>query len=119
MYAEFDRDLILKHLKLNNTKIKSINKFPVVRRDLALLIDKETEFKTLRNIAFQSEQKHLKEVNLFDEYEGEKLPDGKKSYALSFVLEDHEKTLQDHQIESIVEKLITAFKEKANAEVRM
>lgn len=119
LYAEFDWDLILKHLKLNNTKIKSINKFPVVRRDLALLIDKETEFKTLRNIAFQSEQKHLKEVNLFDEYEGEKLPDGKKSYALSFVLEDHEKTLQDHQIESIVEKLITAFKEKANAEVRM
>lgn len=119
LHAEFNWDLILKHLKLNNTKVKSINKFPVVRRDLALLIDKETEFKTLKNIAFQCEQKLLKEVNLFDEYQGEKLPNGKKSYALSFVLEDHEKTLQDHQIESIIEKLITAFKEKANAEVRM
>jgi phenylalanyl-tRNA synthetase beta chain len=95
-----------------------VPKFPEVKRDLALLIDKAVQFEQLENLAYQSEKSVLKSVSLFDVYEGEKLPDGKKSYALSFILQDETATLTDKQIEKIMEKLIKVYQEKAGAEIR-
>lgn len=118
-YAEFDWDIILTNCINNKTKFKAINKFPSVRRDLSLQIDESVSFLTLKEIAKQTERKLLKEVQLFDVYKGDKLEKGKKSYALSFILEDNEKTLTDDKIEKVINNLISAFKTKANADVRM
>ena len=117
-YADFNWDLIL-NLVLN-TKIKysEVSKFPSVKRDLSLLIDKEVTFKELNTIAKQTETKILKSVNLFDVYEGDKLPEGKKSYALSFILEDNTKTLTDKYIDKVMNKLISSYETKLGAEVR-
>lgn len=117
-YADFNWDLIIERLK--NTKImyKDVSKFPEVRRDLALLIDKAIQFEQLEQLAYQSEKNMLKSVNLFDVYEGDKLPAEKKSYALSFILQDESATLTDKQIEKIMDKLIKTFQEKAGAEIR-
>ena len=117
-YADFNWDLIL-NLVLN-TKIKysEVSKFPPVKRDLSLLIDKEVTFKELNTIAKQTETKILKSVNLFDVYEGDKLPEGKKSYALSFILEDNTKTLTDKYINKVMNKLISSYETKLGAEVR-
>ncbi len=119
LYAEFDWDFIIKSCVKPKTSYKEISKFPIVKRDLALLIDENIAFSTLKSIAKQTESKLLKNVHLFDVYQGEKLPKGKKSYALSFLIEDEEKTLTDKQIDKVMNNLILAFKEKANAEVRM
>ena len=118
LYAEIEWGLLTERLKHNNTKYKEINKFPAVRRDLALLLDKDIEFSTLNNIAKQTENKLLKSVNLFDVYEGDKLPKGKKSYALSFALESSEKTLTDKEIDEVMSNLIQSFEQKVGAEVR-
>ena len=117
-YADFNWDLIL-NLVLN-TKIKysEVSKFPSVKRDLSLLIDKEVTFKELNTIAKQTETKILKSVNLFDVYVGDKLPEGKKSYALSFILEDNTKTLTDKYIDKVMNKLISSYETKLGAEVR-
>ncbi|MEJ6749533.1 MAG: phenylalanine--tRNA ligase subunit beta [Flavobacteriales bacterium] len=117
-YADFNWDLIL-NLVLN-TKIKylEVSKFPSVKRDLSLLIDKEVTFKELNTIAKQTETKILKSVNLFDVYVGDKLPEGKKSYALSFILEDNTKTLTDKYIDKVMNKLISSYETKVGAEVR-
>ena len=93
-------------------------KFPSVRRDLALLLDNTVEFKELYNLAFQSERKLLKEVDLFDVYEGENLPEGKKSYAVSFMLQDENKTLTDKQIDKTMQKLQQTFERNLNAILR-
>ena len=119
LYAEFDWDTILELCKASKTTYQTVPKFPAVRRDLALLVDASIEFKTLQSIANQCENQLLKSVNLFDVYEGNKLPKGKKSYALSFVLQDENKTLTDKQIDKAMDKLIKVFKEKAGAEIRM
>ncbi len=118
LYAEIEWGLLTERLKHNNTKYKEINKFPAVRRDLALLLDKDIEFSTLNNIAKQTENKLLKSVNLFDVYEGDKLPKGKKSYAMSFALESSEKTLTDKEIDKVMSNLIQSFEQKVGAEVR-
>ena len=118
LYAEIEWGLLTERLKHNNTKYREINKFPSVRRDLALLLDKDIAFSTLNNIAKQTENKLLKSVNLFDVYEGDKLPKGKKSYALSFALESSEKTLTDKEIDKVMSKLIESFEQKVGAEVR-
>ena len=117
-YADFNWDLIL-NLVLN-TKIKysEVSKFPSVKRDLSLLIDKEVTFKELNTIAKKTETKILKSVNLFDVYVGDKLPEGKKSYALSFILEDNTKTLTDKYIDKVMNKLISSYETKLGAEVR-
>ena len=117
-YADFNWDLIL-NLVLN-TKIKysEVSKFPSVKRDLSLLIEKEVTFKELNTIAKQTETKILKSVNLFDVYVGDKLPEGKKSYALSFILEDNTKTLTDKYINKVMNKLISSYETKLGAEVR-
>jgi phenylalanyl-tRNA synthetase beta chain len=95
-----------------------VPKFPEVRRDLALLIDQEVKFEQLEQLAYQTEKNLLKSVRLFDVYEGDKLPKGKKSYALSFTLQDLGATLTDKQIDKIMEKLIKTYQEKAGAEIR-
>lgn len=119
LYAEFDWDAILELCKASKTVYTPVPKFPAVRRDLALLLDESVEFKTLQSLANQCENQLLKEVTLFDVYEGDKLPEGKKSYALSFTLQDDHKTLTDKHIDKVMNKLMKAFQEKAGAEIRM
>ena len=97
---------------------KELSKFPEVKRDLALLVNKSVTFSELRAIAFATEKKLLKSVSLFDVYEGDKLPEGKKSYALSFILEDKNQTLTDKQIERTMANLQTQLEQRAGAEVR-
>lgn len=89
-----------------------------MRRDLSMLLNKDVSFDQLKQIALKAEKGLLKEVNVFDVYSGDKLPEGKKSYALSFLLQDEEKTLADKQIEAIMQKLILNFEKQAGAEIR-
>lgn len=117
-YAQFDWDLVLKVIKKNSIKYQEVSKYPSVRRDLALLVDEATSFEQLRLIALRTEKKLLQEVNIFDVYKGDKLPEGKKSYALSFVLQDEQKTLADQQIDGIINKLILNFGKEVGAIVR-
>lgn len=118
LFADFNWDTILKITGNKNIKITDLAKFPAVKRNLALLLDTKTEFKELYNAAFQSEKKLLKEVDLFDVYEGENLPEGKKSYAVSFLLQDETKTLADKQIDKIMQKLQQTFEKNFNAVLR-
>ena len=83
-----------------------------------MLLNKDVSFEQLKLIAFKTERKLLKEVNIFDVYQGERLPEGKKSYALSFVLQDEDKTLAEKQIDSVTQKLIYSFEKEAGAEIR-
>ncbi|MBC7916024.1 MAG: phenylalanine--tRNA ligase subunit beta, partial [Pyrinomonadaceae bacterium] len=117
-FADFNWDLVLKAIKKNQITFKDIPRTPSVRRDLSLLIDKNVEFWQLRSLALKTEKNLLKEVNVFDVYEGNKLPEGKKSYALSFLLQDDENTLTDKQIDSVMSKLIGIFERDLSAEVR-
>ena len=117
-YANFNWDMILTLVKNNKISYKEVSKFPAVRRDLSLLLDKSVKFEDLKRIANKTEKSLLKEVNVFDVYEGDRLPENKKSYALSFVLQDEEKTLEDKQIDSIMQKLITNFGKEVGAELR-
>ena len=93
-------------------------KFPAVKRDLSLLLDKKVSFKEVRELAMRTEKNLLKSVNLFDVYEGEKLGADKKSYAVSFTLQDEEKTLTDKQIDKIMNKLIGSYRHMLGAEIR-
>ena len=104
-------------LKLVST-VSELPKFPEVKRDLALLVDKAVTFSQLRHIAYSTEKKLLKNVTLFDVYEGDKLPEGKKSYALSFTLEDTTKTLTDQLIDRTMHNLLQAFEKQAGAQLR-
>ncbi|MBO5697113.1 MAG: phenylalanine--tRNA ligase subunit beta [Alistipes sp.] len=117
-FAEIDFDQLIKMTKKSKVQFKELSKFPEVKRDLALLVDKSVSFSTLRSIAFGAEKKLLKSVSLFDVYEGDKLPEGKKSYALSFILEDRNQTLTDKQIERTMANIQTQLEQKAHAEVR-
>jgi phenylalanyl-tRNA synthetase beta chain len=89
-----------------------------VSRDLALLIDKQVEFAQIEQIARQSERKLLKKVELFDVYEGKNLPEGKKSYAVNFILQDEQKTLNDKAIDAVMQKIIQSLKKQIGAELR-
>ena len=117
-FAEIDFDQLIKMTKKSKVQFKELSKFPEVKRDLALLVDKGVSFSALRSIAFGAEKKLLKSVSLFDVYEGDKLPEGKKSYALSFILEDRNQTLTDKQIERSMSNIQTQLEQKAGAEVR-
>ncbi len=117
-FAEVDFDQLIKMTKKAKVQFKELSKFPEVKRDLALLVNKNVTFSQLRSIAFATEKKLLKSVSLFDVYEGDKLPEGKKSYALSFILEDKNQTLTDKQIERTMANLQTQLEQKAGAEVR-
>ena len=117
-FADLNWDNLMRAIKKNETLYHDISKFPSVSRDLALLIDKSVQFEQIEQIARQTEKKLLKSVELFDVYEGKNLPDGKKSYAVNFILQDETKTLTDKQIEAIMNKLINNLKQKLGAELR-
>ena len=118
LFADFNWENILKLTSSKNIKISELPKYPSVKRDLALLLDKKVEFKEIYQLAFQSEKKLLKEVDLFDVYEGDNLPEDKKSYAVSFVLQDENKTLTDKQIDKTMQKLQQTFEKNVNAVLR-
>jgi len=118
LFADFNWDTILKLTGNTNVKVVDLPKFPSVKRDLALLLDAKIEFKEIYNLAFQSEKFLLKEVDLFDVYEGDKLPDGKKSYAVSFLIQDESKTLTDKQIDKVMQKLQQTFEKNLQAVLR-
>ncbi len=111
-------DSLVKLTRKHKIAYTELSKFPEVRRDLALLVDRDVTFLKLRDIAFATEKKLLKSVSLFDVYEGDKLPAGKKSYALGFVLEDKSQTLTDKQIERTMNNLQSQFEKQAGAEIR-
>jgi phenylalanyl-tRNA synthetase beta chain len=117
-FADLNWNSIVAHTAKSKVSYKEVSKFPVVRRDLSLLIDAQVKFEQLEQMAFQNEKSLLKEVNLFDIYIGDKLPKGKKSYALSFMLQDEEKTLTDKQIDKVMEKLMKNFEDKFGASLR-
>ena len=118
VYADFNWDNVLKVVSNRSIKISELSKFPSVKRDLALLLDKSTSFEEIYKLSFQSEKKILRSVDLFDVYEGNKLPENKKSYAVSFVLQDESKTLNDKQIDNIMQKLQLSFETNLKAELR-
>ncbi len=117
-YADMDWDYLAKKAKKNKISFSDLPRFPEVRRDLALLLDKKVSYRELKNTAENSEKKLLKRVNLFDVYEGKNLPEGKKSYAMSFILRDDEKTLNDKQVDKVMEKILLQFKQEFSAELR-
>ena len=117
-YADIHWTTVMKAIRKNKVEFTEISKYPSVSRDLALLIDKNVEFAKIEQIARQSEKKLLKSVELFDVYEGKNLPAGKKSYAVNFILQDNEKTLNDKAIEAIMNKIITNLKRQLGAELR-
>lgn len=117
LFADFNWDLVLKLLTAK-IKFQDIPKYPEVRRDLALLVDAEVAFESIYNVALQTEKSLLKSVNLFDVYEGKNLPSGKKSYAISFVIQDATKTLTDAQVDKIMGKLQANFEKEFGAQLR-
>ncbi len=118
LFADFDWATILNLVGKKKIKVVELPKFPAVKRDLALLLDDQVTFKEIYNLAYQSERKLLKQVDLFDVYEGKNLPEGKKSYAVSFILQDDSKTLADKQIDKIMQKLQQTFEKNLNASLR-
>lgn len=117
-YADLNWTALMKAERKFKVLFKDISKFPAVSRDLALLIDKNVEFADIENIAYATEKKLLKDVRLFDVYEGQNLEAGKKSYAVNFVLQDENKTLNDKQIEKIMNNLIHNLEDKLGAKLR-
>ena len=117
-YAELSWTALMKETKKAAVTFSEISKFPAVKRDLALLIDKNVQFADIEKIAKESDRKLLKEVSLFDVYEGKNLPAGKKSYAVSFYLQDENKTLNDKQIDAIMKKIQTNLEQKLGAQLR-
>jgi phenylalanyl-tRNA synthetase beta chain len=116
--AEISGSGLFKAAKNHRVRYAELPKFPEVRRDLALVVDEKITYAQLRDIAFRTEKNLLLRTNLFDVYRGDKLPQGKKQYALSFVLQDKEKTLTDQHIERIMDNLLKAFAQNAGATLR-
>ena len=117
-FADFSMDVLFVELKNNKVVFAELPKYPEVRRDLALLLDKQVQFNQLRDLAYRSERKLLQSVDLFDVYEGKGVPEGKKSYAVSYILRDDEKTLNDKQIEKIMQKLVSTYERELGAQLR-
>jgi len=118
-YATFDWDAVLKVIKgLKTISFEALPKFPSVRRDLALVLDKNVTFEQIKNVAFATEKNILKSVNLFDIYEGDKIPAGKKQYAVSFTIQDKQKTLTDKVIEKTMARIQQAIEQQLNATLR-
>lgn len=117
-YADFNWDNLLSFIGKKGIKFREIPKYPSVRRDLALLVDEKITFQHLEQVTRKTDKKIIQSVHVFDVYKGEKLPAGKKSYALSFTLQDQDKTLTDPQIDAIIKKLIINFEKETGAEVR-
>ena len=118
LYADFHWNNIIEVAKYNSVKFKDIPKYPEVRRDFALLINNEVKFEDIDRIASKTERKLLIDVDLFDVYQGKNLPEGKKSYAVSFLFQDENKTLTDKQVDKIMNKLQSNFERELGAELR-
>jgi phenylalanyl-tRNA synthetase beta chain len=118
-YADINFDALIELSNLYVFKLKPVSVFPSVRRDLALIVDKEVKYQKLADIAVKTEPKLLKDVNVFDVYMGDKIAPGKKSYALSFILQDEEKTLTDDVIDSVMQKLLKQFEKETGATLRV
>ena len=117
-YAEFHFENLMRAIETKDRVVPGPPKFPEVRRDLSMVLDKSVQYTELESIAFAAEPKLLKEVNLFDVYEGDKIEAGKKSYAMSFILRDDEATLQDKQIDAVMNKLMKQLETKLNVVIR-
>jgi len=117
-FAELNWNALMKEIKKHTVTFKEISKYPSVKRDLALLLDKSILFDDVQKIAYKAEKKLLKEVSLFDVYEGKNLPEGKKSYAVNFVIQDNEKTLNDKQIDAIMQKIQKSLEQELGAQLR-
>ena len=117
-FADIRWNQIMRIIKNQNVTYTEISKFPAVSRDLALLLDSSVPFAEVERIAYQTEKKLLKAVKLFDVYEGKNLPEGKKSYAVNFILQDETKTLNDKAIDAVMQKLINNLKQQLGAELR-
>ena len=117
-FADLNWQQLMKVVRTQKVSYSDISKFPAVSRDLALLLDKSVEFGQIESIAYQTEKKLLKEVRLFDVYEGKNLPEDKKSYAVNFILQDETKTLNDKQIDNIMQRLIQNLTNQLKAELR-
>ncbi len=118
LFADFKWDDVIELTRTRQNKFKDIAKFQTVRRDFALLLDNAIRFEDIYELAYRTESKLLKNVNLFDVYQGKNLPEGKKSYAVSFILQDEQKTLTDKQIDKIMNKLQQSFEKQLGAELR-
>ncbi|MDX1542672.1 MAG: phenylalanine--tRNA ligase subunit beta [Christiangramia sp.] len=118
IFADFNWQEVLEMAKKQKTSFSPIPKYPNMRRDFALLLDNSVSYEEIEHIAHQTERKLLKEVNLFDVYEGANLPEGKKSYAVSFVFQDENKTLTDKQVDKMMNKLQDRFEKELKAELR-
>ena len=118
MFAELDWDTLTGLAIKRKVTFKAMPKTQAVKRDLALLLDKNVTMERVEAVIRSSERKLLKDVSLFDVYEGDKLPEGKKSYAITLTLQDDEKTLQDKQIEAVMSKVITNLTKQLGAELR-
>lgn len=117
-YADFQWDTVLELSALNEFEVEELSKYPSVRRDLALLVDKSVKYGNLEELAYQTERKLLKQVDLFDVYEGKGVPEGKRSYALSFILQDDNKTLNDKTIDKTMNRIQQRFEKEVGAELR-
>ncbi len=117
-FADLNWTLLMKKSRKVKVSFEEISKFPAVRRDLALLVNKEVSFAQIEKIAFATEKKLLKRVELFDVYEGKNLEAGKKSYAVNFVLQDESKTMNDKQTEAVMSKLIANLEKQLGAKLR-
>ncbi|HRH39140.1 MAG TPA: phenylalanine--tRNA ligase subunit beta, partial [Flavobacteriales bacterium] len=117
-YVELNEEALLAACKKDRIRFNEVPRFPEVRRDLSLLLSNEVTFAQLKSAAFGAERKLLREVDLFDVYQGDKLPAGRKSYALSFTLQDTEKTLTDEQVEKAMGRIRSALEKEVGAELR-
>ena len=116
-YADFDWAYLLKQYN-DKVKFKEVSRFPEVRRDLSLVLDKAIGFEQIRQVAYKFEKDLLTDINVFDVYEGEKMEAGKKSYSVSFMLQDIEQTLTDKVIDKTMQKLMIAFEKELGAVIR-
>lgn len=117
-YADFDWALLLDMVRKNKIVNKDVPKYPAVRRDLSMLVDTEVTFDALKAVALKAEKKLIRNIQVFDVYVGDKLPAGKKSYALNFTIQDEEQTLTDKQIDAVMQKIIHNLAQTVKAEIR-
>jgi phenylalanyl-tRNA synthetase beta chain len=117
-YADINLDALMKCVPSKDPRVPEPPKFPEVRRDLSMVLDRSILYNDIQKLAMQAEPKLLKSVNAFDVYEGEKIEAGKKSYALSFILQDENSTLTDKQIDGVMDKLMNQLEQKLGAQIR-
>jgi phenylalanyl-tRNA synthetase beta chain len=117
-YGNIEWDLLLKLVRNHEISFRELPKYPSVRRDLALLLDRSIKFSQIREIALKTEKNILQEISLFDVYESDSLGKNKKSYAVSFTLRDDQRTLTDKNIDRVMNNLISAFQREINAQIR-